>query len=419
MEDVQKKGRANRVLIAGILFNLSIGVLYAWSVMKAKLAAPVAEGGYGWTSAEAGLPYTVAIVCFALGLLLGGIIQDRIGPKKIITIGGFMVGLGLALSSFVGDSVTGVVLTYGVLTGVGIGFGYGCVSPCVFKWFHPSKKGMVAGLVVGGFGIAAVYLAPLTQFLLGSFGISQTFLFLGIFVTVVSVLLAQFIDNPKEGYVPETPKGLSTTQGAKVSPAVDVVWKDMVKTREFILIFLLFLLSSSVGLMVIGNISKIALIQDPVGAVVYSAILVSLLAIFNTGGRVIGGMLSDKIGRYNTLLVVFAIQCANMVMFAFFNNFALLTFGALLVGFSYGTLLSVFPSLTADLYGLKNYGTNYGIVYLAWGLSGVLAPVVADIVYDATGEFTIAYFICAGLMALCIVLGFALKKVRAKSEAAA
>ena len=189
-------GKANLVLISGVLFNLSIGVLYAWSVMKSALTLPVDGGGFGWTSAQAGLPYTVAIVLFSLGVLIGGIIQDKIGPRLVITAGGFLVGLGLILSSVVGNSVAGITTTFGILTGLGIGLGYGCVSPCALKWFHPSKKGMVAGLVVGGFGLGAVYLAPLTQYLITSFGISKTFLILGTFTIVVAVLLAQFIRNP-------------------------------------------------------------------------------------------------------------------------------------------------------------------------------------------------------------------------------
>lgn len=402
------QSRANLVLIAGILFNLSISVLYSWSVIKSQLMAPIADGGFGWTSAQAGLPYTVAIVFFAIGVLVGGIIQDRIGPRKVISAGGLFVGLGLIFSSLAGDSFMGITIAYGIVTGTGIGLGYGCVSPCALKWFHPSKKGMVTGLVVGGFGLAAVYLAPAAKQLLSNFGISSTFMLLGVVTAIVAVVLAQFIDNPKPGYIPAVPKNLP--EQAASPKMVNVSWKDMVKTKEFMLMFALFALSSSVGLMVIGNISKIAGIQDPINAAGYAALLVALLAVFNTVGRVIGGMLSDKIGRINTLLAAFVIQAVNMLLFSVFDNFLLFTLGALLVGFSYGTLLSVFPSMTADLFGLKNYGTNYGIVFLGWGLSGVLAPVIADIVLDLTGTFTLAYFICAAIMAVCLFLGFLCRK---------
>ncbi|CAK7006651.1 MAG: L-lactate transporter [Paraeggerthella hongkongensis] len=409
MQRSKTQSRANVVLIAGVLFNLSISLLYSWSVIKSGLTAAPDAGGFGWSSAQAGLPYTIAIVFFALGLLGGGIVQDRIGPRKVITAGGLLAGMGMVLSSFAGQSVLGVCLTYGVLTGTGIGLGYGCVTPCALKWFDPFKKGLVAGLVVGGFGLAAVYLAPATQILIEGFGISQTFLILGIVTIVVSVPIAQLIKNPETDYVPAS-SSVRKAGKASVERTPDRTWRQMVRTKEFYLLFALFALSSSVGLMIIGNLSKIATIQDPASAAGYAALLVSLLALFNTGGRVVGGILSDKIGRINTLVLVFAIQCLNMCLFALYGNFALLTLGALFVGFSYGTLLSVFPSMTADLYGLRNYGTNYGILYLAWGLSGVLAPVMADVVFDVTGTFDAAYLICAAILALCILLGVVLKR---------
>ena len=148
--------RAWIVLFAGIFFNLSIGVLYGWSVIKKQLTADVDVGGWGWSSSDAGWPYTVAIVFFAIGLLVGGRIQDRIGPRKVVILGGFLVGIGMIASSFV-NSVTGLVITYGITTGIGIGLGYGCVTPAALKWFSPKKRGLISGLIVGGFGIAAVF----------------------------------------------------------------------------------------------------------------------------------------------------------------------------------------------------------------------------------------------------------------------
>jgi len=163
VQDHEKQKKAKVVLLAGVLFNLAIGVLYAWSVLKAKLTAPIAEGGWAWTSQQAGFPYTIAIVCFALGLLIGGKIQDKIGPRWVVTAGGIFVGLGLIISGIIGNNPMGVAVSFGAITGMGIGMGYGCVSPPALKWFHPSKKGLVSGLIVGGFGLAAVYFAPLTN----------------------------------------------------------------------------------------------------------------------------------------------------------------------------------------------------------------------------------------------------------------
>lgn len=415
MDTQASQKNANLVLLGCILFNLSIGVLYAWSVIKSRLTASLGEGGWEWTSQQAGLPYTVAIVFFAIGLLVGGRIQDKIGPRKVVTVGGFLTGLGLILSGLVGNNPMGITLCYGMVTGLGIGFGYGCVTPPALKWFHPSKKGLVSGLIVGGFGIAAVYLAPLANQLLDNFGIEKTLLYLGIMVVVISVPLAQLIKNPPAGYTPAVPANLKAS-AAKTS--VDLTWKEMLKTKRFYLLFIMFLLSSSVGLMIIGNISKIAKTQVGITDTAFLAILVSFLAITNTSGRVLGGLMSDKIGRVNALFVVFILQALNMVGFVFYQSLATLIIGITLVGFSYGTLLSVFPSMTADQYGLKNYGTNYGILYLAWGLAGVVAPMIADIIYDANGNFTMAYIVCAVMMAVIVFVNLLLKADLAASEKA-
>jgi MFS family permease len=403
MTDTQKK--ANLILTACIFFNLSIGVLYAWSMIKTELIF----GEWAWTSSQAGLPYTLAIVCFALAAFVGGWMQDKIGPRWVVTCGGVLVGLGLIISGLVGNSPTGIAIGFGVVTGAGIGFGYSCVTPPALKWFHPSKKGLVSGLIVGGFGIATVYLAPLVNVLLGNFGIEKTMIILGVATIVVSTPIAQFIKNPPAGYTPPIPKHL-TESAAKSATSVDFTRSQMLKTTRFYLLFVMFLFSSSVGLMIIGNMPKIAKIQLGITDTAILAILVSFLAITNTLGRVIGGMMSDKIGRVNALFVVFILQALNMVGFMVCENLAMLALGIIVVGFSYGTLLSVFPSFTADQYGLKNYGANYGIMYLAWGLAGVAAPVIADYFYGIHQNFEVAYIICAVMMTAMIFINYILKR---------
>jgi len=405
---MESNKKANLILLAGVLFNLSIGVLYAWSVLKTKLTAPISDGGWGWSSTEAGLPYTIAIVFFAIGLLVGGRIQDKIGPRWVVTTGGALIGLGMILSGQVGNSVMGITICFGFITGTGIGLGYGCVSPPALKWFHPSKKGLVSGLIVGGFGIAPVYFAPTMNVLLNNYGIEKSLLFMGIAVTVISIPIAQLIKNPPAGYTPPAPVNLK--QNATTKASADVTWRKMIKTKQFYLLFTMFLLSASVGLMIIGNMSKIAKTQIGITDTALLAILVSFLAITNTAGRVLGGLMSDKIGRVNALFVVFALQMLNMAGFALYQNLPALIIGIILVGFCYGTLLSVFPSITADLYGLKNYGTNYGVLYLAWGLAGVVAPIAADIIYDINGSFNAAYIVAAVMMGLMVCVNVLFKK---------
>ena len=408
MKDRSSQNKLFIILAACVLFNLSIGVLYAWSVLKSKLTAPVADGGYGWTSSQAGLPYSVAIAAFAAAVLIGGRIQDNAGPRRVVTAGGALVGLGLILSGFAGNSVVGVTLCFGVLTGAGMGLGYGCTTPPALKWFHPSKKGLVSGIIVGGFGLSAVLYAPLASALLDRSGIERALICLGAGALVVSVSFAQLINNPPPGYTPVDPG--KEGQTAPRVPSADSTFKEMIRTKRFRLMFLMFLLASSVGLMVIGNITKIAETQAGITDATLLAVIVSFLAIINSLGRVAGGRISDKIGRINAMFLALTLQMLNMVAFAFYRNLPSLFLGIILVGFCYGSLLSVMPVLCADLYGLKNFGLNYGILFLSWGLSGVIAPMIADFFYDATGSFNITYMICAVMMGAMIFTNYLLKK---------
>lgn len=401
--DLQKKART--VLIAGILFNLSIGMLYTWSILRGRMMDE-----WGWTSAQAGLPFTINVVFFAIGLLIGGRIQDKIGPRWVVTTGGFLVGLGMIISGLVGNNPVGITIGFGFVTGMGIGLGYGCVTPPALKWFHPSKKGMVSGLVVGGFGFGAVYFGPLATSLLNNFGIESTFLFMGIGVVLLSVPIAQFIKNPPVGYVPAEPANMKPSVAKAATAGKDYFWREMIKTPRFYMMFIIFMITSSVGLMIIGNITRIAEMQMDISDTAVLAGLVSFMAITNMSGRIIGGFISDKIGKVNTLYLILIIQLANMIGFMFYTNLPTLIVGIIGTGFCFGALLSVFPALTAEQFGLKNYGANYGIVYLAWGLSGVVAPVIADNIYDATGDFMMAYVICVAMMVLMIGINFMLQK---------
>ncbi|OBU20503.1 MFS transporter [Photobacterium kishitanii] len=399
---MKKFDRAMQILVAGFCINLCMGILYAWSVFKKALVVDL-----GWSNADASLPYTVAIITFALSLLVAGILQDRMGPRRVLILGTVMVGLGMIISSFATTPMM-LVLTFGVMTGSGIGFGYACLSPSAMKWFHPSKKGLVNGLIAAGFGLAAVYLAPLTSTLIAEYGINTSFLVLGIAVLVIAVPLAFTINNPPANYVPETPAGYKATS----AKPVDINWRGMLKTPQFYSLWVMYAFASAAGLMIIGNITSIAATQANITDAAY---LVVILAIFNSGGRVVAGILSDKIGGVKTLMIAFVMQGINMVMFATFESEFTLIIGAAVAGVGYGTLLAVFPSIIADFYGLKNYGANYGVLYTAWGVSGFIGPVVAAFAVDTTGTYTLAYTVCSVMIAVAVVLSVITKKVDAEA----
>ena len=390
-----------KVLLAGLCINLTIGVVYSWSVIKKVLVSE-----WGWTNSDASLPYTVAIVVWAFCNYFAGTLQDKIGPRRVVTLGAIFTGLGLVLSSFF-QSVELIIVSYGVLTGAGIGFAYASVTPPALKWFHPSKKGMVAGIVVSGMGLASLYIAPLTTMLLDNYGISRTFLVLGLFIMVVGTLIAQLINNPPAGYTPPVPANAPKTTAAKPA-AKDFVWKEMVKTKQFYYLWIMFAFASSAGLMIIGNIASIAKTQALMENGFY---LVGLLAIFNAGGRLAAGFLSDKIGRIRTMLIAFALQGVNMLMFASYSTPLAISIGTALAGIGYGALLSLFPSVVADFYGVKNFGGNYGIMYTAWGIAGTIGPIIAGIVVDKTGAYNMAYLISAGLLAVALVFALLTKPV--------
>ncbi|EGR0627640.1 OFA family MFS transporter [Vibrio cholerae] len=405
---MSKIDKAMRILLAGFCINLCLGILYAWSVFNKALVTD-----FGWSAADASSPYAIATIAFSVCLLVAGILQDRMGPRNILILGTTLTGLGMIASGFA-SSVLMLNLTFGVMTGAGIGFGYACLSPSAMKWFHPSKKGMVNGLIAAGFGLAAIYLAPLTSALITHLGIQTSFMILGAGVLVIAVPLACTINNPPAGYVPTEPKLKAGQEAKVVAKVANLSWKAMLKTPQFYALWLMYALAASVGLMIIGNITNIASVQANLPNAVY---LASILAIFNSGGRVAAGILSDKIGGVRTLLLAFLLQGGNMVLFATFDSEFTLIIGTAIAAVGYGTLLAVFPSITAEFYGLKNYGTNYGVLYTSWGIGGAIGAAVVGYSMTHGGGYNLAYTISAAMMAVCILLALITKPISAEKVA--
>ncbi|EAS64223.1 OFA family MFS transporter [Photobacterium angustum] len=397
--------RAKQILIAGFCINLCIGILFTWSVFKKALVVDL-----GWTNSEASLPYTVAIITFSITLLLAGILQDKFGPKRVLIAGTICSGLGLIASGYI-TNPTQLIFTFGILAGGGIGFGYACLSPAAMKWFHPSKRGLVNGLIAAGFGLAGVYLAPLITSLIGSYGISNSFIILGIALLCIATPLAFTITNPPSHYVPIASS--KQTDKKVAVPQKEMCWTAMLKTTQFYSIWVMYLCASSTGLMIIGNITSIASAQ---AGMTDAAHLVVILALFNTSGRVFAGMLCDKIGGLKTLSLSFMLSIANMMLFPHYTSHIGLIIGMATAGLCYGTLPAVFPSLTAGFYGLKNYGTNYGVVYTAWGVSGFIGPVIAAVAVDTTGNYNLAYFYSAIIMGIAFVFSVLTKNPAVKPE---
>jgi MFS family permease len=385
------------VVAAGTGLNLALGILYAWSVFSKQLVESVEKGGFGWTKTQATLPYTLAIAAFALMMVPAGRLQDKVGPRIVASAGGVLTGVGLVVASFASPAaVWPAVLGFGVLAGAGFGLGYSSANPAAVKWFPPEKKGLITGLVVGGFGIAPVYIAPLSKYLLGEHGISAAFRILGVAFLVVATGCAQFIRNPETPVASQKP----AAAGAK---GKDASWREMLKSPMFYMLWVQYVCAATAGLMIIGHMAKIVAVQSA-GAIKVGFVFVALLAIFNASGRIIAGVISDRIGRVVTLGIVCIMQASAMFFFPSFTTIGGFIVGAAVVGFSYGACLSIFPAATADNWGTKNMGLNYGLLFTGWGVGGVIGPLLAGKIADSTGSYVGAYNVAGLLVMAAFVL---------------
>jgi len=400
-----------RVVLGGVGVNLALGVLYAWSVIAGGI--PTA---WGWTAADRALPYSVACFVFSLSMIPAGRLQDRFGPRLVIIAGGLLMGGGLVVSSIAGSSLLGFVIGFGGITGVGIGFGYASATPPAVKWFPPAKTGMIAGIVVAGFGLAAVYIAPLANAMLGAFGLSRTLIYLGLFFTAAVLLFALLINNPPEGYKPEARLAVSRGEPSAEDAPEDrhMSWTDMIKTSQFWILWLMYAFGSATGLMLIG-------IAKPLGTMALGEAafwVVVMLSIGNASGRVLAGYVSDKIGRQWTMFGAYVLQACMVLSLVFVqNNAAVLLLILTIAGANYGANLAIFPSVTKDYFGLKEFGLNYGVMFTAWGAGGLVLPRINGMIIDATGAPKITFVIAGVLMIIAALLTFVSRILARRQEA--
>ena len=387
------------VTFAGMGINLALGILYTWSVISKGIPE-----AWGWSEADKSWPYAIACLIFSIGMVPAGRMQDRIGPRTVAVIGGVLVGIGMIVSSFV-TSPVGYILGFGVLAGAGIGFGYASATPPAVKWFPAAKTGLIAGIVVSGFGLASVYAAPLSTWLIVTFGMQKTVFVLGIAFLIIVVGLAQLLVTPPQGYVPEDVNRSASPNTATLSN--DYNPKQMLSTLSFYLLWFMYACGSGAGLMIIAKLAAIAKHQAGINL---GFILVAVLAVGNGAGRIGAGIISDRIGRKQTMFICFLLQAVIIFLLSraytgsILANAVVLAFISALVGANYGANLSLFPSITKDYYGLKNFGVNYGLVFTAWGVGGFMLALLAGRLYDIYHTFAYAYYGACILLILAAVV---------------
>lgn len=441
----KEPARAWVVVCAGTAVNLCLGILYAWSVWKKVLvdkaqadASAVMTGiNAGWpflTDTQGTVAYFLCGLTFAVFMIPGGKIQDKYGPKIGATLGGLLLAAGCIIAGLM-KSYLGLIIGFGILGGMGMGIGYAAPTPAALRWFGIHRRGLIAGITVGGYGGAALYISPLAQYLIDNYGISASFIGLGVFFALVVVIAAQLLRLPPADYVPpgprkkpESPDDLGITWWDRLLARAlrrHVPWRDqkraaqritseewspteMLSRWQYYALVLMFIGSAQSGLLVIANAAPI--LAKTAGKLDFFAqnawIIASFGGLINASGRVGTGLYSDKIGRTNAYTLNGIVSAAFLLAAPFIIQMESvpLLFLALGVAYwQYGGGLALMPSMTADFFGAKHLGANYGLVFLGWGL-GFLMPLIAGYIKDVTGSYNLSFYISAAVLIAAVIL---------------
>ncbi len=397
------------IVIGALLIQLSLGAIYAWSVFRKPL-----ESALNITSTQASLPFSFVLIFFALATVLGGRLQDKLGPKIVAIIGGVLLATGMIIASFA-RNITLLVIAYGIISGIGIGFAYVCPISAGVKWF-PDKRGLITGLAVAGFGAGALIVGPLARAMIDALGAFLTFRYLGIAYLALITIGAMLLRNPPPGY---KPAGWNPPQPAAGTPArTDFSAGEMLTTVQFWLIWLTYFAGCAAGLMIIGQTSPIAQEMAKFSKET-AAVGVSVLAIFNAFGRIFWGRMSDSIGRKRALFLMFLINAIAILGYFLIPTAPFIFWiGIALVGSSFGGYLAIYPAVTADYYGTKNSGINYGLVFTAYGVGGLLSNIFAPRIKEITGNYNAAFIITAALCLIAMLIVLLLKPPAPKAKPA-
>ena len=405
-------GGGNRVIIAiaGVVMQVALGAVYAWSVFREPLAT--AYGGASVTAVNT----TFSITIFTLGFaaFAGGLWMGRSGPRIVALTAGVLYGLGIFLAGFAGNSLGLLYLTYGLIAGAGIGLGYIVPVATLIKWF-PDKRGFITGVAVAGFGGGAFVTALIAKRLVSSVGAFQTFTILGIIYLVMVVGAALFMRNPPEGYRP--PGWEPDTAAGGDTSGVNYDLGGALKTWQWFALWALLFLNVTAGIAIITEAAPMAETIAGVSAVV-AATLVSIISVGNALGRFFWAWLSDAIGRKWVFFIMFLLQAVLLVLLPFLGaaSFVLLAILAFIIISCYGGGFGTMPAFTADYFGSANVGKIYGLILTAWSFGGVLGPLLISAILDSTESYTLSFYILAGIMAASAVVAYIVRPPRRGTE---
>ncbi len=385
------------IAVAAVVMQICLGAAYGWSVFVAPLMRTT-----HWSLTQVSLNFTLAIAFLGVGTVIGGLWQDRVGPRLVASVAGLIYGVSYMLAAYFAQhqSLAGLYFSYGILGGIGLGMGYITPVATLTKWF-PDKRGLMTGVAVAGYGAGALIMSPIAAREILAAGVPITFLSLGIVYLILVVGAAQFYTNPPAGWV--VPGWRPTSAVAKAATTYEFTVGEAMRRWQFWLLWAMLFLNVSAGIMVISQASPMA--QQMVGATPLAAAgMVGLISIFNGGGRVFWAWVSDYIGRARVYLLLYAIQVVVFFLLPSLHTLALLGIAFAIIGLCYGGGFGTMPSFTADFFGAKYMGGIYGWILLAWGAGAIPSPILIARLRQSTGGYSQAIYVIAVVMLIAIVL---------------
>lgn len=383
------------IAAAGFLLQMALGAVYAWSVFRAPLAKQ-----FHWSISQVTLTFTICIFVLGVAAFFGGLWLNKTGPRTVALTGGFLYGLGVFLASFSADKLWWLYLSYGVVGGVGLGFGYIVPVSVLVKWF-PDRRGLITGIAVGGFGAGALVTAPVATRLIQSVGVLRTFAYLGVAYLIVTMATGYFMQNPPAGWRPAgwEPSAAQKKQRA----AADYTLGGALATWQWWALWLLLFLNTSAGISVISQESPMFQEIAKVGAIV-AAGMVGIVSIGNAVGRIFWAWVSDALSRRWTFATMFLIQVGLFWLLPNLASAAVLTGVSFVILMCYGGGFGTMPAFAADYFGSKNVGPIYGLMLTAWGSASAFGPLLIAHLRQASGSYASGLHVIAGIMAVSVVL---------------
>lgn len=377
-------------VIGGVLIMLTLGVAYVWGIY----VEPLREF-FGWSKSDASLPFSFFLLMYTVGMIWGGRLQDKYGPTIICSIGSVIFSIGYLISAFT-KTLPQMILTYGIMGGLGTGFAYVSAVATAIKWF-PHKKGLIGGIVVFGFGAGAFMLSPIVRWIISNYQWQQSFLYMGIVFLVITLPASRFIKLPPQGW--EKNFSVSTSQKASLAEFSPL---EVLKNRLFYIAWIVWFFNLSVGLGTMGHIISYAM-QNGIEKM-SAAYILSIIAIFNGAGRIVIGAISDRFGRLRILSYAsFLFAIVSFLMVYASKNLAGYYVLSAFFGIAFGSFLVLYPLVVSDMFGTKHLGVNYGLLFSSYGIAGLIGPFIFGKVFDITGSYLPAFY---GSSILTLIAGF-------------